>query len=198
MTVSVNNKFYRVRTILIVVPIFTLFLAYILFKFLLPSYFITENKLITDKGIIKTITPNKYLRNDTHNGKYYENCIDISLTNKHYLIRLSDRSRDKYWDLLNNPNYISKQIEVKFQDFLLSGDILNNPNQISIDNKIIIPYYSEKKVDGWVTIIIIALIIICLLFIYSIFKKYKLNLLPYDKEIGQESKWKLLVIWLTE
>ena len=119
-------------------PLFTIFLLYILFKFLLPDYLVQQKNLETDRAIIENVFINKYSSYEKFRGKVYKSCIDITLVDKPYFIRLTDHLVDNYWPLINDPNNISKAIEVKFQNRLLHNNILNNPNQISIDNKVII------------------------------------------------------------
>lgn len=161
----------------------TIFFAYILFEFLLPDYFVKQKNLVTDKGIIQNVFKNKYLTWDKAKGKYYASCIDIILVDKPYFIRFSDDLVDHYWGLLNDTNNISRQVEVKFQNRLLRGNILHNPNQISIDSKVIIRYNAKQTFIGWAAVAMTFVIIICLFFIYKAYRIYKTSLFGYHKKV---------------
>ena len=188
-----KNKYRHVRRRILLLPFWVLFLAFILFRFLLPDYFVQEKDLDTDSGIIQDV----YIHSDpTHKGKGHNSYIDIHLADKPYFIRLSSSGDDKYWPLINNPVNISKPIEVKFQTRRLHNHILDNPNQISIDNKVIIPYNSKQTLIGWFALGEILIIITCLIVIYWSIRTYKIELYELDKKIGQKSKWELFLVWL--
>ena len=193
-----NTKYKRVRTRILLLPLLILFLAFIILKFLLPAYLVQEKDLDKDRGIIQDVFKNGYPTLNKVNRIVYKSCIDIILADKPYFIRLSDHWDDSYWPLINNPVNISKPIEERFQSRLLHGGILYNPNQISIGNQIIIPYNSNQTVIGWFILALMLAIIVCIYFTYSFIRIYKTKLYESDKIIGQESKWKLLLEWLTD
>ena len=198
MTSSTAKKYIRIRTAMLVLPIFIFFLCYILFAFLLPDFFLSKDALITDTGIIKAAYKTTYKTYDNYNGTYYPRCVDIQLVNKSYYIRLTDNLLEKYWPAIASPENINKKIEVKYQARLMDNNMLNNPEQISINNTLIFPYTAKRKFIGWFAVAVSGAILISSLLLYRVFNIYKLNLFDYDKEIGKESKWKLLKVWLAD
>ncbi len=190
------SKYKRLRTKLIGLSFIIIFLSFILLRFLIPDYFVIEDDLKTDKAIIQNVFKNSYYSYEKYRGKVYHPCIDIVLFDKPYFIRFADGLSKPYWASINNSNNISREIEVEFQSRLLHDNVLNDPNQISIDHKIIIPFNSKKKFIGWFAIIASIVNIACIYFFYLSFKAYKTNLYSYDKQVGQESKWKLFLLWL--
>lgn len=195
MRVKINDKYKGLRGALMGLTFMILFLSYILLKYLIPDYFVKENDLKTDKAIIQNVFKNKlYSRKISRQS--LSSCIDIVLVDKPYFVRLSDGLDKQYWALINDTNNISREIEVEFQNRLLHDNILYNPNQVSIDNRIIIPFNSKRKFIGWFIIIASIVDIVCIYFFCESLKKYKANLYSWDKKVGQQSKWKLFLLWL--
>ena len=178
---------------LVLLPLLTLFIAFALFKFLIPDYFTELKDLHTDKGIIQDVYVNKYVKK-----RVSYHCVNIILRDKPYYIRLSDNVIENYWAAVINKNNIGKTIQLNYQRRLLHGNILHDPNQISIDNKIIVPFDSKHKSIGWSVIIFIAVIIGCVYTFYVALQTYKADFYVSDKETAQKSKWKLFSVWLTE
>ena len=170
-------------------------MLFIVLKFILPDYLVKENELITDSGIIQYTFMNKYPEHERLRT-VYKNCLDVVLVGKPYYIRFTDALDSKYWKIINDTTNYSKSIQVKFQARLLQKNILYNPNEVLIDNKIIIPSDSKKAFLGWLVIVLMAIIIFCGYLFSLLWKQYRQKLYWEDKEISQESKWKLFMVWL--
>jgi hypothetical protein len=198
MAVQIADKYKGLRNRLTGLTFIIVFLSFILLKYVIPDYFVRENALKTDTAIIQNVFKNKYYSYERYRGKVYHPCIDIVLFDKPYFIRLSDGLDKQYWATINDTNNISRRIEVEFQSRLLHNNVLNNPNQVSIENKIIIPFNSKMKFMGWFAIIATIFDIVCIYLFYLSLNTYKINLYPYDKKVGQESKWKLFLLWLND
>jgi hypothetical protein len=184
MTMQTTHNFKGLRNRLIGLSFIILFLSFILFRFIIPDYFVKENALQTDNGIIQNVFKNRYYSYERYRGKVSHPCVDITLVDKSYFIRLSDGLDKKYWAAINDTDNISRRIEVEFQSRLLHDNVLNNPNQISIDNKIIIPFDSKKSFLGWFAIIAGIVDIACIYLFYLSVKTYKANLCLHDNDIG--------------
>lgn len=194
----IHTKYYKLRKKILGLSIIILFLSFILLKFLVPDYLVKENDLKTDSGIIQYASMNKYPEHERYGGIVYKNCLDIVLVDKPYYIRFTDALDSKYWDNIKDKSNYSKTIEVKFQTRLLQKNILYNPNEVLIDNKIVIPSDSKKNFIGWSIIFLTIAIVLCGYFFSKLWKQYKEELYWEDKQISQESKWKLISVWMNE
>ena len=183
---------------LIALPIFTIFLLYLLFVILLPDFLITENNLIVDKGIVKKIYRNDYKEFAKGQGYIYYPCVDIDIFDKAYTIRLTKPVTDKYWNSILDTTNNSKEIEFKYQKQRLKDNHIFNPSKIRIDNKILIPFKKNDTLLGWTIMLAFALfVLLCIYFSYWVFKTYRQNHYELDKQIALEKNRSLLYVWLT-
>lgn len=194
----IHTKYYKLRKKILGIFLLILLISFPLFKFLVPDYFIKESDLKTESGIIKYSFMNKYREWERYRGYIYKNCLDVVLTDKPYYIRFTDELDEKYWAIIKDSNNYTKPIQVKFQTRLLHNGVLYNPNEVLIGNKLIIPYDSKKNFTGCAIIFFFIIIVLCIYYFLKLWKQYKKDLYQDDKQVGQESIWKLISIWLND
>ncbi len=194
MNASIIKKYTRIRTSLIILPLLILLFCYLLFKVLLPEYFLSENDLMVNTGTIKASYYTTYKERGKYGRIYEKKCVQIELVDKRYFIRLTGDL--KFWPAIVTLGNINKEIEVRYKRRNVNPGILYNPKQISIDNRIILPFSESRKFYGWFCIAVIIVIIISSFLLYRVFNIYRLNLYEYDKKIGKLSKWKLFWTWI--
>lgn len=194
---KLNTNFFRIRLTMTLAPIATVFFIYICFKSILPNYLETKKDLITERGIIQAIYPNRETRKVLLNTSYPK-CLDIQLYDKKYIIRLTDTSEEDKWSIINNTNNINKTIEIKHSIKSSDIEILYNPKELAIDNKVIIHFNDDKPVIFW---LLVGCIIVGLAFGFVSFlaiKTYIEDYLPGDREDYKKSIWKLIRVWIND
>lgn len=197
-TVKYYEKYIRIRTVVIVLPLFTIFLLYLLFAVLLPDFLINENNLIADKGIVKRIYRNGYKKFARNQGYINYPCVDIEVVDRPYTIRLTESVSDKYLTKILDTTNNSKEIEFKYQKQRLNDNLIFNPSKIVIGNKILIPFKKNDTLIGWTIMFAFTLFIfLCSYFSYWTFKTYRQNHYQADKKIALEKNRNILLVWLT-
>lgn len=192
----IHTKYYKLRKKILGFSVVILLILVFLGAFI-SDYLVKENDLKIDSGIIKYTLLNTYPEYERY-GIIYKNCLDIILANKPYYIRLTDELNNKHWIEINDKRNFSKTIQVKFQSRLLQENVLYNPNQLSIDNRIIIPWDSDKNFIEWTIVFAIIVLAVSVYYFSKLLNQYKEQLYFQDKQTGQESKWKLISTWIND
>jgi hypothetical protein len=186
-----HNKYFRVRSGMIVFALFSCIVGYVLFALLIPMNFTTEeNRTVENGSIAYTYTTTFYSNNRRYKKKHY---VDIALYNNEKTIRLSEDYK-KYWNkILDTSNYL-KHIRFKEGSWAVNRDIVYDPSPIWIDDVEVIPF-EKKPNDRLFEIIGMSLLLVFFLFMF--YKKLTLYIKKTyydDKKILSEegSVWKLI------
>jgi hypothetical protein len=159
--------------------IFALFAA--LFFLILPDYLVQKENLSVKEGTIEQIDEYEYFDNDLIRDKTYD-VVDIKLEKESVIIRLSDGLNEKYWKQINKKENIGKIINVLFFPRLKQGNLILNPQELTVDGLLILNFERSRKVQLWVMLGIVTLIILLSITEIVAIKSYKLKYYELDKK----------------
>jgi hypothetical protein len=160
---------------------------------ILTIFFARANDLKTDTAVIKRTE----LRTEYNSRGKASHFVDIFI-DKPYIIHLSSDEDSDKWPLILDSKNNGQEIFISYFPHFFQSPIRSNPEQLFINHKEILAYDRHK---AWLYLLIPMLIAFTLLgfyFSYYFIKKYWVEILPKDKLLYKENKWKLIKAWLFE
>jgi hypothetical protein len=189
--IEVEIKFLRSR--MIILSIFSIFIIYILLKLIVPIFLATESDLIAAEGKVKLAFWNTYVTSGRRSA--LDTCIDIHFANGIRQVRITNNYQE-YSTALLDSNINGRPIQIKVYPWRPLNYLVFNPEKLTIDNKVIIPFKAHSFQKGFLVLIFTALPTFLILAVTKSNKLYRKYLLSSDQLIRQESTWKYIRLWI--
>lgn len=178
-------------------PLVILGLGFFLYLFT-KDYLTSTSDLNKAVLIIDTIHDNTYIKKRILKPAVTHNCLDISIKEQRYFVRLSDGFHSNKWVEIQDEFSNGDTLEILYKDRLLQDTVLYNPTQVRINNKTIISFEKNRLIQLFGSIGIFVVILLFILVFYMAYNTYKEDHLNDDKILYKKNKWKIIGRWLGE
>ena len=195
---KLSQKHFRIRLMLLIIPLMVLFMLIAAF-YVYKSEFIPKDQQEKDTFIIEKIYSRTYVeeRGFFKRDLKHENLI-IELHKQPFSVVLSEDYFSKAWRKIERNFSKGDTIEILYIKQRLEDGTLHNPSEVKINRQTIISFNQTKELNLYLLGFILLMIFISVIVFKMAYNTYKADLIKGDQALYKKSKWKLIGRWFGE